>query len=101
MKARNRRSYDATFKTKVVLEALKEAKTLAELASSYDIHPNQISTWKKEFLDNATKAFEGDKSTKKQIENLEKERDNLYKKVGQRTMEVDFLKKNLKKLNLL
>jgi transposase len=101
MKTRNRRSYDATFKTKVALEALKETKTLAELASSYDLHPNQIRTWKKEFLANATKAFEGDKTTKQQIEKLEKERDDLYKKVGQRTMEVDFLKKNLKKLNLL
>jgi len=49
MKTRNRRSYDATFKTRVALDALKETKTLAELASSYDLHPNQIRTWKKEF----------------------------------------------------
>ena len=75
MKTRNRRSYGATFKTRVVLEALKETKTLAELASSCDLHPNHISTWKKEFLENATKAFEGDKSTKQQIAKLEKEQE--------------------------
>lgn len=101
MSTRNRRSYDAAFKTRVVLEALKETKTLAELASDFDIHPNQIGQWRKEFLANATQAFEGDKNSRKEIEKLEKERDELFKTVGQRTMEVEFLKKNLKKLNLL
>ena len=101
MKTRNRRSYDAAFKTRVALEAFKDNKTLGELASDFDVHPNQIGQWKKEFLTNATKAFEGDKNSRKEIEKLEKERDELFKAVGQRTVEVEFLKKNLKKLNLL
>jgi len=45
-----RRKFTSKFKTKVVLEALKERQSLAELAQKYQLHPNQISTWKKEFL---------------------------------------------------
>ncbi len=50
---RTRRKFSASFKTKVVLEALKERKTLSELAEQFNLHPHQISAWKKEFLNNA------------------------------------------------
>jgi transposase-like protein len=54
---KSRRKFSSQFKAKVAIEALKERETLAELAKRYEIHPNQISQWKREFLDNADKAF--------------------------------------------
>lgn len=54
---KTRRKFTASFKTKVVLEALKERQTVQELAEKHKLHPNQISAWKKEFLANAEQAF--------------------------------------------
>lgn len=87
-----RRKFTAEFKTKVVLEALKERQTLNELAQKYQLQPNQINSWKKEFLSNASTAFD-DKAKKKS----DKEADpaKLYEKIGQLQVEVDFLKKSL------
>ena len=101
MGKKTRRSHDDAFKVKVVLEALKEEKTISELASKYEVHPNQIGQWRKKFLENATQAFSGDKSDKERIKKLEQEKDNLHRQIGMQTMDIDFLKKNLKKLNLL
>ena len=98
---RRRRTYEDQFKAKVVLEAIKETRTLAELASCYDVHPNQIRTWKQEFLENAAVVFSGDKKTKEENRKLKEERENLHKRIGEQTMDIDFLKKSLKKLNLL
>ena len=55
---RERRRFDETFKAKVALEALKEEKPLQELAGEYEVHPNQISTWKKQLLEGASTLFE-------------------------------------------
>ena len=55
---RKRKNFSSEFKAKVVIEALKEQKTIAELAQIFELHPNQISTWKKEFLGNASEVFE-------------------------------------------
>jgi transposase-like protein len=101
MKRRTRRNFDPPFKAKVALEALKESKTLAELATKYDIHPNQISQWKSELLANSAKVFDGNKEDKSEIKDLQAEQEELHKRIGQQTMEIEFLKKNLKKLNLL
>ena len=101
MKRRKRRNFDPPFKAKVALEALKELKTLSELASKYDIHPNQISQWKSELMTNSSKVFDGNKEDKSEIKELQFEKDELQKRVGQQTMEIEFLKKNLKNLNLL
>jgi transposase-like protein len=57
----SRRKFSSQFKARVAIEALKERETLAELSKRYEIHPNQISQWKREFLDNADKAFESGK----------------------------------------
>ena len=55
---RSKRKFSAEFKTKVVLEALSERLTASELAQKYEIHPNQIAQWKREFLDRAAEVFE-------------------------------------------
>src|SRR5690625_5228726 len=59
---RKRRHFGSKFKTKVVLEALKERETIQQIASKYELHPNQITNWKKQFLENADKALRDDKS---------------------------------------
>jgi transposase len=90
---KKRKTYTSGFKTKVVLEALQERESIQELGRKYDLHPNQISTWKSQFISGATSVFE-----KGIIKNDdEKEKTDLYKKVGQLQMEVDFLKKVLGK----
>ena len=101
MTKRKRRNYDANFKVRVALEAIKEFKTLAELASEFDAHPNQIRNWKAEFLEKASGVFSGNKDDKDDLRRLKEERDTLHQRIGQQSMEIDFLKKNLKKLNLL
>ena len=101
MKRKNRRSHDDTFKVKVVIESLKEEKTLAELSSKYEIHPNQISQWRKQFLQNAPKVFSGSKSEQEHIKQLEAEKDDLHRQIGEQAMDNAYLKKSLKKLGLM
>ncbi len=55
---KSRRKFDSAFKAKVAVEALKERQTLSELAVKFDLHPNQISQWKQEFLENSALVFE-------------------------------------------
>lgn len=88
-----RKSYNSGFKTKVVLEVLRERETLQEIARKYELHPSQISLWKGQFLSNADTIFE--RGAIKPEEDREK--DALFKKVGQLQLEVDFLKKVLGK----
>ena len=90
---KKRKKYASGFKTKVVLEALQERESIQELAKKYDLHPTQISTWKSQFLSSASSVFE--KGIEKNDD--EKEKTELFKKVGQLQMEVDFLKKVLGK----
>lgn len=85
-----RRKFTSKFKTKVALEAIKEQKSLAELAEKFDLHPNQISQWKREFLNNAENVFDSGKAKSKKTEAEE-----LLKMIGQQKVELDFLKKAL------
>lgn len=90
---KKRKNYTSGFKTKVVLEALQERETIQEIGKKYAIHPNQVSTWKSQFLANANIVFE--KGITKTDD--EKGKDELFKKVGQLQVENDFLKKVLGK----
>ena len=90
----SRRNFNADFKTKVVLEALKEVNTLAEIAKKYKLYPQQIATWKKEFLSGASSVFQKDKALSAKSE-AELERDRLMRKIGEQAVEIDFLKKRL------
>lgn len=90
---RERRKFSASFKAKVAIEAIKEVLTLQELASKYGVHANQISSWKKEFLEKSSTIFEKSIDVKSE-ENKEKE---LYSKIGELQVQVDFLKKVLGK----
>ncbi|NLO23125.1 MAG: transposase [Fibrobacter sp.] len=87
---RTRRVLDDIFKTKIVLATLQEDKTLAELSTEFEVHPNQISQWKAYFLQNASSVFSGPKNEKKEIERLEKECDVLHNVIGEKEMDIDF-----------
>lgn len=89
-----KRKFIAKFKTKVVLEALKEKSTLAELAQKYELSPQQISNWKTAFLSRAEEVFS--KGTSSQKSEAEKEKDELLRTIGELKVENDFLKKVLK-----
>jgi transposase-like protein len=89
---KKRRQFSNRFKAKVALEALREHRTIAELASEYNVHPNQISKWKKQLLDQAGAAFGGEGLTDKEVE---KEKASLYEQIGRLKVEVDFLRKKL------
>ena len=89
-----RRKFTSKFKTKVALEAIKEQKSLSELAEKFDLHPNQISQWKREFLNNAENVFDSGKPKSKKTEAEERE-EGLLKMIDQQKVELDFLKKAL------
>lgn len=91
--SKKRRKFTAQFKLKVILEALKEREGLSEIAQKYEIHPNQISRWKSEFLANAA-SYMGPSQKSKSLES-ESQLKELYAKIGQLQMELDFLKKKL------
>lgn len=95
---RSRRKFGAEFKKKVAIEALKERSTLAELAEKYELHPNQISTWKQELIEKSVMVFET--KSKTDITSKEQDADKLYNKIGRLEIENDFLKKSLKRLGL-
>ena len=86
-----RKNYSKELKAQIALDAIKGQKTIAELASEYEVHTNQISIWKKQLLDAAPAVFSNGKD--KDSQKKEVERDHLYQKVGQLQIEVDLLKK--------
>jgi transposase len=90
---KSRRKFNPSFKAKVVIEALKERSTIQQLAEKYSLHPNQITTWKKEFLENAELAFAGEKD--ENSTELEKTNEELYKQIGKLQVQNEWLKKKL------
>jgi len=91
-----RRNFTPEEKAKIVIEVLREEKTLNEIVSEHEMHPNQLSRWKAEFLSNAGRAFskETDEVVKVK-QSFDKEKDELLRQIGQLSYEVTWLKKNL------
>jgi transposase len=94
-----RRKFSPAFKAKIAIEALKERESLADLSNRFEVHPNMISKWKQEFLENSSVVFEKENG-KEQSQELNVDAEKLYAKIGRLELENDFLKKNLDKLGL-
>jgi transposase-like protein len=89
-----KRQFTSEFKVKVVLELLREERTLGEIAAAYEINPNQLATWRREFLDRVSAVFDDPKAIKAQMKAANAaaaEKDRLLKTIGQLTMERDYL----------
>lgn len=86
MSKRPRRNHSPAFKAKAAVEALKDGQTLVELAERFQVHPNQITEWKKQLLERAEEVFSRDKKTEDGPDVKE-----LHAKIGQLAMENDFL----------
>ncbi len=90
---KTRRKFNGEFKSRVALEAVRGDRTINEIASEHGIHPNQVSKWKSQLLENLPKVFasKGEKSINNAM--IQKERDELYRHIGQLKVEIDWLKK--------
>jgi putative transposase len=91
-----RKRYDAATKAKIALEAVKGEKTLAELSSTFGVHPNQICRWKRQLLDSLPDIFTDRR--KKKDKDFEELISELYRQIGQLKVELDWLKKKSQKL---
>jgi len=97
MTRRTRRNHSPEFKAKVALAALKGERTLAELAQHFDVHPNQITEWKRQLLERASDVFGGGTADKSKAPDLK----DLHAKIGKQALEIDFLSGALTKAGLL
>lgn len=97
MKKSSRTRYTAEFKAKVAIAALREQATVPELAKQFGIHPNQIYTWKREFIDRAARVFAAGTEVATDSGSGERE-EQLLKKIGELTVERDFLARGLGRL---
>jgi transposase-like protein len=88
---RGRRNHSAEFKARVALEAVKGIKSMSELASEYEVHPNQISKWKKQVLEELPGIFSDRR--KREADGGEELKARLYQQIGQLQVELDWLKK--------
>ena len=94
----HRRKHTSEFKARVAIEAIKGLKTMSEIAAEYEIHPVMVGNWKKEMMEHLPEIFEN-KNARKDKDN-DREKEQLHGKVGQLTMEVDFLEKKYRQLGI-
>ncbi len=89
-----RRIFKPEEKAKIIIEVLREEKTLNEIAAEHEIHPNQLSRWRAEFISNAGRAFNKETDEVEKVKHsYEKEKDELLRQIGQLSYEVTWLKK--------
>ncbi len=94
------RTFSPQEKAQIALVAIKGEKTMAQISSEYQVHTTQIGLWKKQVLENIVELFKDHNKKEKQKEyQLQIELDNLYKMIGQRDIELDWLKKKLSIFN--
>ena len=98
MKAKRKR-HEPEFKARVALEALKGEKTIQQIAKEYEIHPVQVSDWKKAMIERIPEIFSSGRK-KSPEEQYEREKAQLHAKIGQQAVEIDFLTKKSKQLGL-
>ena len=92
-----RKRHEASFKARVAIEAIKGERTIAEIASETGVHPNQISKWKKQALEELPDIFS--QRRKKREQSSEELESELYKQIGQQKVELDWLKKKYRMFN--
>ena len=90
---RPRKNHPPSLKAKVAMEALKGLKTASEIGQSFSVHPNLVSVWKKHASDGIQSLFENPREDTSKQQELEAERDGLYRQIGQLSVELDWLKK--------
>jgi len=90
-----RRQFSPELKKKIAIEAIKEQRTINDLANEYQVHPVQISKWKKQLLDGAVSIFEDPRKREGDLKKQEQQESVLQQKVGQLVIENDWLKKKL------
>jgi len=90
--SKKRVSRSKELKFKVALESIKADKQMSEIASEYNVHPNQISQWKKQLLEKGADIFDSKENVEKQNN---QEKDQLFKTVGKQQVMIEYLKKNL------
>jgi transposase-like protein len=97
MTEKKRKQHSAEYKFKVALEAVKENKTLSQLASEQEVHPNQISQWKRQLMEEGASLFK--RNGKSQRGLVEEGQTELYEQIGRLKMELEWLKKKVTRSN--
>ncbi len=95
MERKTRRKFSADFKAKVAVEAIKERSTIEDIARRFELHPTQITMWKKEFLENASLVFSKETEVSEQKKEQEADAEKLFAQIGRLKMENEWLKKKL------
>ena len=97
MSRRPRRNHSAVFKAKVAMDALRDGQTIAEVAQRHDVHPNQVTEWRRQLQERAADVFGGVATPTAPVVDVKE----LHAKIGQLTLENDFLEGALTKAGLL